>query len=207
MTAKLPVKNWGLPLSKRLLTTVARVTAHKGHDTVLRALAKLPSSIREHLQYVIAGRGPATKALQQLASELGVADAVHWLGFVDETQLVDLYRASDLFVLCSRENRAAQAVEGFGLVFLEAQACGTPVVGTRSGGIPSAVEHGVGGWLIDEDDAAALADWLKTLATRPELIEKEGLHARQRVEQHFTWLHYRSRLANTLQARGVHLGV
>ena len=64
---------------------------------------------------------------------------MRWLGFIKDDELPVFYRAADVFVLCMREATKSGEVEGFGMVFLEAQACGTPTIGTRSGGIPDAV--------------------------------------------------------------------
>jgi phosphatidylinositol alpha-1,6-mannosyltransferase len=130
---------------------------------------------------------------------------VHFLEFVPEEKLPDLYQISDLFVMCTREEEKDQNVEGFGLVFLEAQACGTPVVGTRHGGIPDAVEHGNGGWLIEENDSTALSQLLAKLVAKPEYFEKEGEKARRRVEQHFTWEQYLNRLKNLCDEAGIDL--
>jgi phosphatidylinositol alpha-1,6-mannosyltransferase len=106
-------------------------------------------------------------------------------------------------VLCSREVIERQEVEGFGLVFLEAQACGTPVIGTRSGGIPDAVKEGEGGWLIAPDDSATLTSILSSLSTDPESFRKMGEEARLRVERECTWEHYMRRFTTALGAKGI----
>lgn len=188
---------------KRVITTVSRVQAYKGHDTVLRALGTLEPADRQDLVYLVAGRGPNVEALQTLATNLGVSEQVRWLGFVAEEDLPDLYRATDLFVLCTRDTPDTPDVEGFGLVFLEAQACGTPVVGARTGGIPDAVEHGRGGWLIEQDDVPALADHLRRLVAHPAIYEEAGQVARAGVEARYTWSHYSERLLDALHDAGI----
>jgi phosphatidylinositol alpha-1,6-mannosyltransferase len=140
-----------------------------------------------------------------LAQALRLEDQVRFLGFVPEEDLPELYRASDLFVLCTREAAEQQEVEGFGLVFLEAQACGTPVVGTRTGGIPDAIREGEGGWLIEQDDAVRLAQILKRLAADPEQFRTAGLRARQHIERECAWSHYLDHLAAALTQAGVRL--
>jgi phosphatidylinositol alpha-1,6-mannosyltransferase len=80
------------------------------------------------------------------------------------------------------------------LVFLEAQACGTPVVGTRTGGIPDAVREGEGGWLIPQDDVGALSSIFRRLRQNPESFRSEGGRARRRVLREATWEHYIQRL-------------
>ena len=188
---------------KRVIATVSRVQDYKGHDTVLRALAALPPEERREVVYLIAGKGPHVPTLQSLAVDLGVAEQVSWLGFVAEEALPELYRATDLFTLCTRETAESPDVEGFGLVFLEAQACGTPVVGARTGGIPDAVEHGRGGWLIEQDDVPALVEHLRRLVADPSVYEEAGEDARARIEAGYMWAHYTDRLIRTLRDAGI----
>jgi phosphatidylinositol alpha-1,6-mannosyltransferase len=188
---------------KIVVTTVARVHQFKGHDVVLRALAEQPLAARARYVYLVAGRGPDVDRLRRLASDLGITEHVRWLGYVPEHRLALLYRATDLFALCTREQAHRQEVEGFGLVFLEAQACGTPVVGTRSGGIPDAVAHGDGGWLIDSDDHTALASLLARALHEPAWLEDARVHARARVERDWTWEQFLGRFQAALSERGL----
>lgn len=188
---------------KIVLGSVSRITDRKGHDVVLRALARLAPTQRENLAYIVAGRGEHLVQLKELADELGVSDTVRWLGFVTEEELPQLYRAMDLFLLCSKEDRDAQFVEGFGLVFLEAQACQTAVLGTRTGGIPDAIAHGEGGWMIEQDDVDALRGFLERLIEAPEDFAEAGRVARQRVERECTWDHYIEHLQDVLTKNGI----
>lgn len=191
--------------NKVVLTSASRLQAYKGHDVVLRAIAACSERSRRNFIYLIAGTGPHQGELERQVTELGLAEQVRFLGFVPEDDLPDLYRASDLFLLCSREVIERQEIEGFGLVFLEAQACGTPVIGTRTGGIPDAVKEGEGGWLIAQDDSAMLARILSSLADDPEPFRKAGQEARKRVERECTWEHYMRRFTSALEANGIRL--
>ncbi len=188
---------------KLTVLSVARLYEYKGLDTVIKALAELPRTTREQFIYLVAGRGPHEAALRAAASRLGVSAQIRWLGFVSEDDLPDLYRASDLFVLCTREAATQQEVDGFGLVFLEAQASGTPVVGTRSGGIPEALREKEGGWLIEEGNAHRLASLLLLLADHPEVFRAAGRAARERVERECTWTHYVHRFVSEARAEGI----
>ena len=94
-------------------------------------------------------------------------------------------------------------MEGFGLAFLEAQACGTPVVGTRTGGIPDAVKDGEGGWLIEADDCAALGAILRNLIRSPESFASAGRLARRRVEHECTWNRYFENLSSALAQKRI----
>jgi phosphatidylinositol alpha-1,6-mannosyltransferase len=189
--------------SKHVLCSVSRIHLYKGHEVVLQALASLPPEERDRFVYLVAGRGPDLPALQERAGDLGLGHLVRWLGYVPEEELPDLYRAADLFVLCTREVVEQQEVEGFGLVFLEAQACAIPVVGARTGGIPDAIRDGEGGWLIEQDDVQALSQILLRLAAEPEVFRAAGAAARLRVEREFTWSHYLQRFTRALQEVGI----
>jgi len=188
---------------KQVLCSVARIHRYKGHDTVLRAIAAISPAERENLVYLIVGEGPHESELRRQADELGVADHVRWFGFVAEEDLPEIYRASDLFVMCTRAARDERAVEGFGLVFLEAQACGTPVVGTRTGGIPAAIEEGVGGWLIEQDDSQRLAQMIRELIRAPQSFGAAGVQARERVVRDCTWERYGRRFSSALCSVGI----
>ena len=148
------------------LLTVARLVERKGIDTVLRAL---PEIARRHptLRYAIAGEGPDRARLEALAAQLGVGERVDWLGYVSQEALAPLYASADLFALPSRSIPEQGDIEGFGLVLLEAQAAGTPVIAARSGGMPDAVHDGVTGVLIAPDDSAALARVASELLADP----------------------------------------
>jgi phosphatidylinositol alpha-1,6-mannosyltransferase len=191
---------------KRVLCTVSRIHHYKAHDTVLRAIASLPPDEREQLVYLVVGKGPYERELRKLAVELEVESHVRWLGFVSEEDLPKVYCASDLFVLCTRDAPEERAVEGFGLVFLEAQSCGTPVVGTRSGGIPAAIHDGKGGWLIEQDDGQKLTDIIRELVRSPESFRTAGTEARERVLRDNTWERYGQRFVSTLQNAGIFNG-
>lgn len=195
-------KHFGLPENCRVLLSVSRLNAYKGHDTVLQALAALSPAERDALCYVVAGKGEHLRALQAMATELGVAEHVHWLGYVSESDLPMLYAAADLFVLCTREDARERGVEGFGLAFLEAQAAGVPVLGTDAGGIPDAVEHGRGGWLIPQDDVSVLRRHLEKLVASPEEFEREGRIARQRAQDECNWDVYVDKLRAVVDLRG-----
>ena len=110
------------------------------------------------------GEGPDRQRLEDLTARLGLQTQVCFLGRLALSDIVELYNLADLFVMLSREE--PPDVEGFGLVFLEAAACGLPSVGGRSGGIPDAIEEGKSGWLVDpcntEEIAATIIDLLKS---------------------------------------------
>lgn len=187
-----------LSTEKRILLSVSRIDEYKGHDVILKTLSTLPKNQLQGLQYVVAGKGKHLEALKQQASELGLNDNIHWLGFVEDEQLPLLYKAADLFVLCTREDKQQRGVEGFGMVFLEAQAAGLAVVGTNAGGIPDAIKNGVGGWLIKQNDSRELAKYIEKLILEPEDIHEQGKLGRERTQNECTWQHYTNNLLTVL---------
>lgn len=187
-----------LSTEKRVLLSVSRIDDYKGHDVVLKALATLPKDQLQSLQYVVAGKGTHLENLKRQAAELGLNDNIRWLGFVADEQLPLLYKAADLFVLCTREDKQQRGVEGFGMVFLEAQAAGLAVIGTDAGGIPDAIQNGGGGWLINQDDSQELAKYLVKLISKPETIHEQGKLGLERVRNKCTWQHYTDNLLTVL---------
>lgn len=143
-----------LGLERRpVVLSAGRLVRRKGFDTLLRAFAALPGTL-SNAALVIAGDGPDRGRLEALARGLRVP--ARFLGRVPDGDLPALYSAADLFVLAAREEPGGD-VEGFGLVLLEAAACGVPAVACRSGGVPDAVDDGVSGLLVPPDDPPALA--------------------------------------------------
>jgi len=165
-----------------VILSVCRLSEHKGIDTALKAFAILHERGIE-FEYRIAGHGPDRKRLEKIASELGLSAKVRFLGEVAD--LNSLYNGCDLFLLLSRE--VGGAVEGFGLVFLEAAACGKASVGTRSGGIPDAVLDGETGLLVAENDARAAADAIQKLLTDKALRERLAGRAQLRAREELSW--------------------
>jgi phosphatidylinositol alpha-1,6-mannosyltransferase len=171
---------------RRVLLTVARLVPRKGHDTVIRAL---PGILEEHPDtvYLVAGDGPRRSELESLSESVGVEDNVVFLGYVPESDLPDLYNTADLFVMPNR--REGTSVEGFGIVFLEANAAGTPVIGGNHGGVPDAIVDDVTGRLIDPYSPEEFAATTIELLDTPEAAVEMGQQGLERVRSEFTWNH------------------
>ena len=170
---------------RRVLLTVGRLTPRKGQDVTLRALP----AIREHCPdalYVIAGDGEYRNELSRLADELGVSDSVRFLGEVSDASLPSIYSIADVFVMPNRVLSGSD-VEGFGIVFLEAAACGLPVVAGRSGGVPDAVSDNVTGLLVDGSSVSEVAAAIVRLLTDNQLACRMGAAGRDRVCGGLTW--------------------
>ena len=128
---------------------------------------------------------PTLEERRAFAAEMGVTDHVLFEGSVPFSQLPSTYNLCDVFVTPSRS--APPSVEGFGIVFLEANACGKPVIGARSGGIPDAIVDGETGLLVEPDDEPGLAEALISLLSDPARCRALGDAGRARVEQACTW--------------------
>lgn len=147
---------------KRVLLTVSRLAAaerYKGHDIVLRALAELAPAWPD-LVYVVAGDGDDRPRLEALARQLGVEHNTRFIGFVDDEELPHLYRTADVFLMPSTG-------EGFGIVFLQALACGIPVIAGGTDGSRDPLRDGHDGHMLARNDPSELAASIATLLRRP----------------------------------------
>ncbi len=175
------------PARFRILS-VGRLTARKGQDLLLEAIARQPEHLRRRISAVIAGRALETErryeagihaaAAAAAPAEIAVEDGL------DDEALRAAYAAADLFCLPGRPG--GLAVEGFGLVFLEAAAQGTPAVAGDVGGVAEAVEHGVSGIVTPGGDVAALAGAIGAMAADPVRRARMGRAAKARALG-FTW--------------------
>lgn len=174
------------------LCSISRLEKFKGHDFILTAISTLPISYRQRMRLELGGKGPYLEVLKKLCIELDLEKIVSFKGFIREEELCDFYSRNDLFILCTREEPNERNVEGFGLVFTEAQSCGTAVIGARTGGIPDAVSHEHGGWLIKQDSIEELSSLLKNLIDNKKYVQYQGALARQRVQKEYQWTDYMS---------------
>jgi phosphatidylinositol alpha-1,6-mannosyltransferase len=173
----------GLTPATRLVLSVGRLQRRKGFDQVIRSLPGLVQrGIDVH--HAIVGIGEDWDYLLGLADELGVRDRLHLLGHVAPDDLPRWYNACDLFAMPNRDINGD--TEGFGIVYLEANACARPVLAGRAGGTGSAVEHGKNGLRVDADDPSAVEEAIASLLGDAALCRCMGELARQRVTLGFT---------------------
>lgn len=171
---------YGIPQEVSVISFVGgmdRPHAFKGVDILLKAIARLSSNV----WCVLAGEGELRPSYERLAKQLGIASRVRFLGRVPSSDLPDVYRLSDLFVLPS-----VSGAEAFGLVALEAQACGIPVVASELPGVRTVVENGVTGILVPPRDDVALADRIRVLIGEEFRRREMEKAARERVLRRFT---------------------
>ncbi len=172
---------------KRILLTVSRLSERKGHDQVIRSLPNLLTKV-PNLVYLIAGTGDDEDRLKQLSDDLGVEKAICFLGFVGDELLPSLYNLADIVIMPNRET-ASGDVEGFGMVFIEANACGKPVIAGKSGGTESSVIHGKTGFLVDGTNLNEISDTILRLLEDDGLLRKLGHNGRERAVKEFDWKH------------------
>jgi glycosyltransferase involved in cell wall biosynthesis len=162
-----------------VIVVVAALERRKGHDVLLEALRRLVErGVR--FRCLLCGDGSERASLERQAAELGLGGRVVFLG--EQRQVADVLAAADLFVLPSR-------YEGLGVAILEAMAMALPVVATRVGGIPEAVEDGRTGWLVPAEDDTALADAMAKLIAAPEHARDLGRCGRERILERFAMAH------------------
>lgn len=181
---------------KRVLLTVARLLAKesgKGVDLVLQAL---PAVLRAcpDTHYVIVGDGDQRDSLQRMALDLGISGQVTFVGSKVGKDLTSYFQRADLFVMPSRQ-------EGFGIVYLEAMAFGKPVIAAKSGGASEVVLDGETGYVVAYGDIAALAERITRVLCNDVLARDMGEAGRQRVQQHYTFEHFRHNLRKVLLVR------
>ncbi|MHB1407412.1 MAG: glycosyltransferase family 4 protein [Desulfitobacteriaceae bacterium] len=156
-------------LGRKILLTLSRLPGYeryKGHDQILNVMHHLLAE-EPLLKYVIAGDGDDRPRLEKRVYELGLQDFVVFTGMVAEEEKVALYRAADVFAMPSKG-------EGFGFVFLEAMACGIPVVASKCDGSREAVLDGKLGTIVDPDDPDDLIQGIMSALNRPKRVP-EGL--------------------------------
>ena len=144
-----------------VFVSVCRLLEKKGIDNAIRAFAEL-DALDQSCSYLIVGTGPFQQELQGIAAATGARDRIIFTGEVTDDDLVDHYCLGDVFIMPNRE-LANGDTEGFGLVFLEANSCGLPVIAGRDGGSTDAVCHGQNGLVVNGNSVADIASAMATL--------------------------------------------
>jgi phosphatidylinositol alpha-1,6-mannosyltransferase len=178
---------------EKLVLSVGRLSRRKGFDQVIRAVAQLRTE-KLPVRYVIAGAGEDANYLHELIRSHGLQGAVHMLGAVDRSELTRWLNACDVFAMPNREITGDN--EGFGMVFIEAAACGKPSLAGEAGGTGSAVLNEVTGLRVDGASLDAVTDALRRLLTEPEWAAGLGIAGLTRVVREFSW----SRVAEKTRA-------
>ena len=178
----------------RVILTVGRWLAserYKGMDTLITALPRLLIRWPE-VHLVLVGTGDDRAWLEDLAEKNGVNRHVHFLPGLSYSELAACYNACEIFALPS-------SGEGFGLVYLEAMACGKPVIGGSHGGAPEVIEDGVTGYLVPHGDPIHLATSIEALLSDPAHAKEMGARGKKKAENEFRFNAFAKSLKRTLR--------
>jgi phosphatidylinositol alpha-1,6-mannosyltransferase len=170
---------WG---DRPVVLTVGRLQRRKGHDLMIRALRTVRAAISDVL-YAIVGEGDERPRLERLVAQEGLGQHVQLLGELPDEDLVRCYQQADLFVLPNRQ--VGLDIEGYGIVLLEAQACGTPVVAGASGGTREALRDPETGRLVACERSEELAATIVALLAEPGRLGRMGAAGRRWVVERF----------------------
>jgi glycosyltransferase involved in cell wall biosynthesis len=151
---------------------------YKGLDILMKAVALLKGE-SSHLKLLVVGGGDLVSRYVQLASDLGIHDDVFFAGNVSDDELPKYYAISDVLVLPSKDR-----CEGFGLVLLEANATGKPVIGSAVGGIPSVIKDGHNGILVPPSDPNVLASTIRRALKDEGMLREMGKNGRRFAKDH-----------------------
>ena len=177
---------------KRVIVSVGRLVHRKGQDTLVEALPEIISHYPDaHILFV--GVGPHLEYIHKRAIQLGVLSHISFVGRVHFQELPRFISVGEIFAMPSRSRLAGLEVEGLGIVYLEASACGLPVVGGISGGAPDAVLEGETGYSVDGLQPSAVAGAIISLLGNPELGKKMGERGRQWIIDEWEWRHWSAR--------------
>lgn len=168
---------------ERIILSVGAIKPRKGYHISIEAMARVQPRIT-NLQYVIIGATGSAPgyyaALKRLVADLGLQDTVRFLGEVSDEVLIAWYHGCDLFVLTPINE--GDWFEGFGLVYLEANACGKPVIGSRDCGAEEAIRHGYNGFLVPQRDVAITAETILRVLQNQELADSLSRNALEQAK-------------------------
>jgi phosphatidyl-myo-inositol dimannoside synthase len=183
-------RRFGLAPDRPVVLGLSRLVPRKGFDVLIDAVAELDSDV----QLAIGGAGRDAARLASRARKRGIAGRTRLLGRVPDADLPDLYGCADVFAMLCRERWGGLEAEGFGIVFVEAAACGVPVVAGRSGGAHEAVVHDETGLVVEPRDVGGVRAALDRLLRDDALRARLGAAARRRAVEELSYDHLVTRL-------------
>ncbi len=170
---------------RKILYTIARLDVRKGFDMVIKALPRIAQKYPDVI-YLIGGKGPDEYRLKKLVKNNALEHYVKFLGFVPDDELVSWHYLGDVFVMPNRILADGDS-EGFGIVFLEANAAGNPVIGGNEGGSVDAIVDGTTGFLVDPVDTEDISEKILYLLKDENLRTKMGAAGKKRAWEEFRW--------------------
>ena len=177
---------------------VGRLVHRKGQDRLIAALPQIKRAI-PNVVLVIVGEGPRGEYLKNLVTKLGLQENVIFVGRVSYEDLPRYLNMADIFAMPSRSRLFGLEVEGLGIVYLEASACGLPVIAGDSGGAPDAVLIGETGYVVGGNDLEAIANTAIELLRDPVLIDRLGKRGREWAVSDWNWNSWGARFALLLK--------
>jgi phosphatidyl-myo-inositol dimannoside synthase len=181
---------FGLPVDRPVVLGLSRLVPRKGFDVLIDAIAGLDDDV----QLAIGGTGRDAARLESRAARRGIAGRTRFLGRVPEADVADLYACADVFAMVCRERWGGLEAEGFGIVFVEAAACGVPAVAGRSGGAHEAVADGETGLVVEPRDVSLVHAALDRLLRDDALRSRFGTAARRRAVDELSYERLATRL-------------
>jgi phosphatidylinositol alpha-1,6-mannosyltransferase len=183
---------------KRVIVSVGRLVHRKGQDRLIQSMPEIIKSV-PNAHILLVGQGPYLSHLKKLVQELNLVDHVSFIGRIQYAQLPQYICAGDIFAMPSRSRFFGLEVEGLGIVYLEASACGLPVIAGSSGGAPDAVLEGVTGMVVDgENNQEIAAGAIKLLQDLP-ASKAMGLAGREWIIENWRWEIWSDRFNKLLQ--------
>ena len=183
--------------NKSVIISVGRLVHRKGQDKLIVALPKIKAMV-PNVHLVLVGIGPHQKYLEKLAQKLQISDCITFIGRINYAELPRYICLGDIFAMPSRSRFFGLEVEGLGIVYLEASACGLPVVGGMSGGAPDAVLAGETGVVVDGTNPDEIATACIELLNNPELCALMGSNGREWIIENWRWEIWATRYAALL---------
>lgn len=169
-----------------VIVCLSRLVPRKGQDALIRAMPEIARRVPAAVLVVVGG-GPYRRTLEGLARRYGVADRVVFTGRIPANEIVDHHRLADVFAMPCRTRGGGLDVEGLGIVYLEASACGVPVVAGRSGGAPETVRDGRTGLVVDGTSRREIVDAVAGLLEDRPRASSMGLSGRRWVLENWRW--------------------
>jgi phosphatidylinositol alpha-1,6-mannosyltransferase len=183
-------------VNKKIILSFGRLVERKGHDQVIKALPLILKKIPKAV-YLIAGDGPNRSKLEKLVSQMKLGQNVKFISQVNDELLPVLYHICDVMAMPSRMLVNGD-VEGFGIVYLEANLFGKPVIGGKSGGVPEAVANGKTGLLVDPNNTEEIALALIAILSDEAYAHRLGIQGMERAHRDFSWFDQASKIIKIL---------
>lgn len=184
--------------SRPTLICVGRLVHRKGQDKLIEAMPLIMNQIPDALLLII-GSGPREVHLRKLIAKYNLEKNVRLLGRVSYEQLPKHFLLGDVFVSPSRSRLGGLEVEGLGIVYLEASACGLPVIAGDSGGAPDAVQVNRTGLVVDGTDLTAISEACISLLLNPKLSKELGVNGRKWAVENWNWDYWGKEFAKVLE--------